>query len=282
MQIVTAGIDLAALAARCIRPPLFEPGAPFWDDPHIATEMLKAHLDPDTDAASRKPETIAQIVAWLVDALNLKPGDSLLDLGCGPGLYARQFAARGIRVTGVDLSANSIAYARAHDPASHYICADYRALTLEAGAFDAAVLIYGDLCVLGDADRDAVLALVRRSLRPSGRFAFDVTTPVQRAEHASGQTWTISDGPGFWKPTAHLTLCKTHFYAEHETELEQYLVLDAAGTVSEYRVWTHYYTRPAIEAALAANGWHVEGVYNDLMGTPADPDSPWLGVVAAP
>ena len=26
--------------------------APFWDDPHISLGMLKAHLDPDTDASS--------------------------------------------------------------------------------------------------------------------------------------------------------------------------------------------------------------------------------------
>ncbi|MCB1660659.1 MAG: hypothetical protein KDI39_20765, partial [Pseudomonadales bacterium] len=41
------------------KPAPFTPREPlFWNDPHISSQMLKAHLNPDIDAASRKPETI--------------------------------------------------------------------------------------------------------------------------------------------------------------------------------------------------------------------------------
>ncbi|WP_345305315.1 hypothetical protein [Candidatus Villigracilis saccharophilus] len=53
-----------------------EPFAPgellFWNDPHISKQMLDAHLDPNIEAASRKPETIDRSVKWLIKTLGLK------------------------------------------------------------------------------------------------------------------------------------------------------------------------------------------------------------------
>lgn len=41
------------------KPEPFTPGEPlFWDDPHISSQMLQYHMDPKTEAASRRPETI--------------------------------------------------------------------------------------------------------------------------------------------------------------------------------------------------------------------------------
>src|SRR5512143_116208 len=85
------------------KPEPFTPGeALFWNDPHISAQMLQFHLDPNTDAASRRPETIDRSIQWMNDSLALKAGDSILDLGCGPGLYASRFARAGLHVTGVD------------------------------------------------------------------------------------------------------------------------------------------------------------------------------------
>lgn len=97
------------------KPAPFTPGeALFWDDPHISSQMLEAHLNPEVEAASRRPETIDRSVEWLIEALGLKPGDPILDLGCGPGLYASRFARAGMQVTGVDYSRRSIDYARSY------------------------------------------------------------------------------------------------------------------------------------------------------------------------
>ena len=97
------------------KPAPFTPGEVlFWDDPHISSQMLEAHLNPEIDAASRRPETIDRSIRWLIARLDLQPGDSILDLGCGPGLYASRFARAGLQVTGVDYSRRSIEYAVKH------------------------------------------------------------------------------------------------------------------------------------------------------------------------
>ncbi len=109
-----SGLNLSQLLTLQEKPQPFAPGEPlFWDDPYISKQMLAAHLNPANDIASRRPETIDRTLDWLVHSLHISPGASVLDLGCGPGLYTARLAQRGFVVTGIDYSRNSIEYATA-------------------------------------------------------------------------------------------------------------------------------------------------------------------------
>lgn len=276
-------LDLAGLISLPWPPPIWAAGEPlFWDDPHISQQMLKDHLDPNTDAASRRPETIDRSVKWMVSALGLEPGRAVLDLGCGPGLYATRLAQRGLRVTGVDYSGRSIDYAREQAAAQRlditYVYQDYR--TIDYGAqFDAALLIYYDLGVLPPADLDAVLTNVYRALRPGGRFVTDVRTPAGIARHRAAPGWYAGQG-GFWRPGPHVVLTRVAVYAEQAVGLDEYLVIDESGHWTVYRTWLKGYTPETLGAVLAAAGFAVEQVWSDLLGTPYDPEGDSLGVVA--
>ncbi len=66
---------MAKLMKVSAKPRLFEPGEPrFWNDPHISKSMLRAHLDPNHDAASRMPEIIGSTVGHLLNSRVLTPG----------------------------------------------------------------------------------------------------------------------------------------------------------------------------------------------------------------
>lgn len=55
------GFMLDQATAALKRPELWQrSAASLWDDPHISKGMLKAHLDPEIDAASRRHETHKQ------------------------------------------------------------------------------------------------------------------------------------------------------------------------------------------------------------------------------
>ncbi|MDL1944689.1 class I SAM-dependent methyltransferase [Chloroflexi bacterium CFX2] len=195
----------------------FTPGEPlFWDDPHISAQMLKAHLNPENDLASRRPETIQKSVDWLIASLGLQAGDSVLDLGCGPGLYSARLAEKGLRVTGVDYSRNSIdhaaEFARHNNLDIAYRYQDY--LTLEdENQYDAALLIYGDFCPLSPEQRNRLLANIRRALKPGGYFVLDVTTRAHRQRYGNRNGWYAVE-TGFWKPGPHLVLGSRTLHAK--------------------------------------------------------------------
>jgi hypothetical protein len=59
-----------------------------WLDAHLAPQMLAAHLDTEFDGATRNAEYINQSMAWLTQKCPAQSFPKLLDLGCGPGIYA--------------------------------------------------------------------------------------------------------------------------------------------------------------------------------------------------
>ncbi len=276
-------LDIEHLLALQQKPSAFEPGEPlFWDDPHISSQMLKAHLDPNSDLASRRSETIDRMVGWIVDRLGLQAGDRVLDLGCGPGLYASRLAEHGMDVTGVDYSKRSITYARdyaeTHGLAITYRYENYLELTDE-NAYDAALLIYGDFCPLNPGQRRTLLGNVRRALKPGGWFVLDVTTRTLREKHGVRNGWYAAE-KGFWRPGPHLVLEEGFDYPEEKIYADQHIVIDADGTLCVYRNWFQDYDPGMITAEVEAGGFAVDGLWGDLIGTPLTPESEWIGVVA--
>lgn len=266
------------------KPEPFTPGEPlFWNDPHISAQMLKWHLNPENDVASRRPETIQRSVDWLVSTLGLKAGDHhVLDLGCGPGLYAAHLAEKGLRVTGVDYSRRSIDYATQfaveHQLDICYRYQDY--LTLEdENQYEAVLLIYGDLCPLSPDQRRTLLGNVHRALKPGGHFVLDVTTRIHRKKNGSRNSWYAAE-TGFWKPGPHLVLEDGFDYPEQAIFLDQAIVIEADGKISVYRNWFQDYDRDAITAELEQAGFGVQSIWNDLLGTPFTDDTEWIGIVA--
>jgi 2-polyprenyl-6-hydroxyphenyl methylase / 3-demethylubiquinone-9 3-methyltransferase len=101
-------------------------------------------------------------------------GMAALDVGCGGGLLAEEFARLGCVVTGVDPSEASLATARAHAQQSG-LRIDYRPgagedLPFPAAAFE---LVYCCDVLEHVRDRERVVAEISRVLRPGGIFFFD-------------------------------------------------------------------------------------------------------------
>lgn len=265
------------------KPAPFTPGEPlFWDDPYISGQMLAAHLDPCTDTASRRLETIDHSVAWLVETQGLHSGDAVLDLGCGPGLYAARLAERGLRVTGVDFSRSSIDYARRYAQEKHldivYRLQDY--LTIEdERAFDVVLLIYGDFCPLAPEQRSFLLRNIHRALKIGGYFILDVTTRRHREKHGIKNAWYVAEN-GFWRPGRHLVLELGFDYPEHDLYLDQYIVVETRGKPFVYRNWFQDYNRESITAELSAGHFEVCGIWGDLTGALWTEDGEWLGIMA--
>lgn len=66
-----------------------------------------------------------RFVSALMAKFCIRPGDRLIDIGCGNGFYSRLFADRGLKVTGVDRSVKAIEFCNSqHGDACTWVCDD--------------------------------------------------------------------------------------------------------------------------------------------------------------
>jgi SAM-dependent methyltransferase len=109
--------------------------------------------------------------------LDLAPGSSILEVGCGEGRLSRELAACGYRGAGVDRSKTMIEAARAKGrgaAAIAYFHGDVRNMPADAPC-DGAFSWYTSFGYEDDAGNRDVLCAIRAQLRQGGRFAIDVT-----------------------------------------------------------------------------------------------------------
>src|SRR5580704_7413905 len=72
----------------------------------------------------------------LIDLLDPRPGERILDLGCGTGHLTAQIAERGAEVIGLDASASMMGQDSQNYPKLKFVLADARSFDLGTG-FDA-------------------------------------------------------------------------------------------------------------------------------------------------
>jgi len=114
-----------------------------FDRGELAKFSALAHhwWDPDSTMFSALHKVNPLRLAWVEAAAGGLDGKRVVDVGCGGGVLAESMAARGARVTGIDLSAKPLRVAQLHALESG-LAVDYREVSAEAlaaespGAFD--------------------------------------------------------------------------------------------------------------------------------------------------
>lgn len=249
-----------------------------WTKPHLAEQMLEHHLSQESEHSSRTLPAIRGIVGWIDEQLHLD-GKRVVDLGCGPGLYARRMARRGAQVTGVDFSTNSLDYARTRDMHNvEYIEADYLEDELPAG-FDIAVLIYCDYCAQSPQNRKRLLARIHGMLNPGGHLVLDLNGPG--SFDAVGDHVEIEERLmwGFFAPGDYVGIHKTDVYEDEWLSLDRFFIIEPNDCWQIFN-WVQYYSPECAAAELAESGFMVNVMTGGLDGAPLAEDSRVIGVVA--
>ena len=109
------------------------------------------------------------LAGGVLEWLDAKPTESILDLGCGDGQLTLRLASTGACVVGVDVSPEMVAAARSRGIDAHEGSAE--SLPFANQSFDA---VFSNAALHWVRDQDAMMAEVRRVLRPGGRFVAEM------------------------------------------------------------------------------------------------------------
>ncbi|EOT40250.1 MULTISPECIES: class I SAM-dependent methyltransferase [Enterococcus] len=243
-----------------------------WLDLHISHQLLKAHLDQTTDGASRKKLFISDSVNWIASLMKDAPNSSLLDLGCGPGLYAEKLALKGYAITGIDFSAASITYALASAKKKkltiQYFLGNYVDYDFATASYDCVLLIYCDLGVFSPAARKQLFRKIYQLLKPGGLFIFDVFTSKYYQSFGDSTAWEIEVG-GFWSRKKCLHLQKNQHYVNTNTYLESHYLI-YPNHYKEFFIWDTVFTPTELKNELHQIGFSSSTVFGDVAGASYD------------
>lgn len=200
-----------------------------WDEPGFSERMLAEHLSQQHDAASRRTETVDAQVAWIAEEhLSAEP-KRVLDLGCGPGLYAQRLARLGHEVRGIDFSPASIRHAREQASTEgleiDYVLGDLRE-TEFGGPYDLVIFLFGEINVFRPEEAATILEAAGRALAPGGRFLLEASPFDAVRGVGEGPARAQPLESGLFSARPHDLLEETFWNEERATAIHRWYVID--------------------------------------------------------
>ncbi|HUW14214.1 MAG TPA: class I SAM-dependent methyltransferase, partial [Anaerolineae bacterium] len=188
-----------------------------WHEPGFSRRMLRVHLSQEHDWASRRYATIDRQVAWIHDTVLATGPTRVLDLGCGPGLYASRLARLGHPCLGIDYSPAAIEHARRQAKEQglqcEYVQDDVRTADYGDG-YGLAMMIYGEFNVFAPADAKTILRKAHNALHEGGILVLEPHTHATvRALGEEPLSWYSAD-EGLFSDRPHICLQENHWDSE--------------------------------------------------------------------
>jgi SAM-dependent methyltransferase len=239
--------------------------APWFSNEQLWLETFEAQFPPERfQRAYREIEDILVLLEH--------QGGPVLDLGCGAGVYLSPLAERGIRATGVDLSAELLAHARARVPSPlvELVHGDIRDFG-RPGAFELALSMYTSFGYsLSHEENMDVLRAAFEALRPGGRILIDMASAalfrrLQRSDFAGQRALTTR--------TMAVDDERKLVHVEYEVRRQ--------GESRHFQFAVPLFRATDLEAMLLAAGFVRARSYSSLLGDPFDEERPTRLVVVA-
>ena len=200
-----------------------------WNEAEFSERMLREHLTQAHGAASRIDEERALQLVWLQQKMGIMTGDRVLDLTCGPGLYAVPLGIAGCQVDGIDFSPAAIAYAKALavkegvNDRVHFFEDDILNWSYPKRAYDHVLILYGQLAVMSREDAAHVLQMACQALVPGGNLVIELLDQEQVDKKDS--SWWYTDEKRLWGDAPFLLLGERQWYADESLSMERYHVV---------------------------------------------------------
>lgn len=208
--------------------------------------FVNSFYNPASPAAVAKAPAEA---AFVLKKLKLKKGAALLDLCCGPGRHAAEFARRGMKVTGLDFSAEYLreagARAKARKVPLRLVRGDMRRIPFK-GEFDAAVNLFTSFGYFPEFSDDLrTLKGVARALKPGGLFMLDIVNGEWIRKNFRPRGWQETGDGGWLLEERRLT---------RDGNFNEWIRIAPGRPVLRRKFFTRLYDKERISAALRRAG----------------------------
>ncbi|QDU33961.1 bifunctional 3-demethylubiquinone-9 3-methyltransferase/ 2-octaprenyl-6-hydroxy phenol methylase [Poriferisphaera corsica] len=220
-----------------------------WHEADFSKRMLREHLTQEHDLASRRLEIIGRQVEWINQIAGDERFLKILDLGCGPGLYAHRLAKKGHEIKGIDFSPASIGYAKRHNRWQER-CA-FSQEDIRAGDYgmnyDLVIFLYGEFNVFSPTEMRLILKNIRESLRSTGRLLVELQ--IFKAIQGIGMSFGAEQHYecGLFSDQPHRCCIKNEWFSEQQIAVQRFHITeDQCKKTKTYTSTTQAYPDTAL------------------------------------
>ena len=211
------------------------------------------------------PQATTAEIDFVGSRLGLHPGSRVLDVPCGSGRHALALAARGHRVTGVDISTEAIGHARRSAAAAGLDVAlrvgEMRDLPRDA-SFDAAVCLGNSFGYLDLTGLREFVAALAGAVRPGGGLVVDTSTAAESLLPG------LEDGAPRDMVTGDITVTGSNDYDVAGSRLLSRYVFTRGAEVQRVTALHHVFTSAHLGELLVDGGFTDVARYGGPDGAP--------------
>jgi SAM-dependent methyltransferase len=228
-----------------------------WFEQWFGEEYLRLYPHRDDHDASAIVRLIAQAVGV--------SGKEVLDLACGPGRHAAQFAQQGAHVVGLDLSLPLLGRARARTRGDvRLVRADMRHLPFTSKTFDLIVNLFTSFGYFGDdTQHEMVVRQAAGLLRANGVFVIDYLNATAVRAHLVAHEERVAG-------SQRISIKRRITDDGHHVVKEMRLLDDGRSFHERVRL----FSADDLEQLLRQAGLTICFRFGDYDGSPVDADAP--------
>jgi hypothetical protein len=140
-------------------------------------------------------------------------------------------------------------------------------------------MIYCDFCALSPAQRQTMLQKFRDLLADGGSIVLDVFSLNAYDERQVVSSFEHNLLNGFWSAKDYFGFVKTIKYDAEKVVLDKYTIIEEKRSFTVYN-WLQYFDPDTLNQEFTDNGLKITELFSDVAGTPFDPKSEEMAVIA--
>jgi len=253
----------------------------YWTNSLMTNMILQAHLDQDNPGGSRNNSFINKSINFIKQIKPPSNVKKVADLGCGPGLYCEKLAYQGYKVTGYDISENSLRYAK-KIAEENKLDIEYRQEDIlninSTNEYDVVLLIYYIYGSMKLEERKKILRKIYNSLKKGGVLILDVSSENSLQNFTEEQIWSFSKTNNPLSKQPYIAFRQALNYPDSVT-LEQTTLLFQKNKPITFYIWNKSFTKNNLIEETNDIGFKTKGVYSDVSGEVYNPNSTEIAIV---
>ena len=144
--------------------------------------------------------------------------------------------------------------------------------------FDLITMIMCDYCVLSPKQREELLQIFYKHLKPDGVILLDVYTLEAYKKRKEQSIYEVNLLDSFWSPKKYYGFLNIFKYEEQKVVLDKYTIFEENRNRTIYN-WIQYFSLESLKEELGKRKFIVQNLYSDVSGSQYDSHSEEMAVV---